>query len=321
MISLDEKMFDPESRVSKRMIEYGKKEKIYILIPSQQKKDLRLSQNVRVFGSGGNKIQQFFQLYTMGKRLIRDQDIKHITVQDPFFTALAGYLIQHGSNASLEIQIHGDFFGSYYKKNILRGLIAKFLIHKAESIRVVSERIRESLLKLKIDQKKIEVKPIDVQLSVHVSQTEAANFKVQFPKFQKYFLSMGRLEKVKNIDFLIDLFFEIVHARHLNYFLCIVGDGSEKQNIQKKIQERGLEKNIYLHAWADPWGFYSSADALLFPSLSEGYGLVAMEASSVGLAIIMNDVGVANFELKPGEKVKIISVQEKEKWIQAIESI
>ena len=122
---------------------------------------------------------------------------------------------------------------------------------------------------------------------------------------------------MKNIIWLIDVFKQTSGQR--NSLLLIVGRGEEEKKIKEKIEALNLEKNIKLQNWTEePYGYLKTADCVLFPSLSEGYGLVPMEAHAVGTPVIMNDVGVANFELKPSEKVKILPINDKESWVEAI---
>jgi glycosyltransferase involved in cell wall biosynthesis len=74
-----------------------------------------------------------------------------------------------------------------------------------------------------------------------------------------------------------------------------------------------------LEKWTDdPFSYVKTADCVLFPSLSEGYGMVAMEAHAAGTPIIMTDVGVANYELPAGPKVIITPLDDRDKFIQAI---
>jgi glycosyltransferase involved in cell wall biosynthesis len=114
---------------------------------------------------------------------------------------------------------------------------------------------------------------------------------------------------------LVDVFEGVVKQK--NHLLLIVGDGVELQKLKAKSNK--LQANVKFETWTnDPISYLKTADCLLFPSRSEGYGLVAMEASAVGTPIIMNSVGVANYELKPSEKVKILPINDKEKWIKAI---
>ena len=117
MISLDKKIFDKNSRVAQRMISYGEKEKLFIIIPDFKKQTLELSENVMVQSTGGKKVYQFYSLKKLGIKIAKENNINLITAQDPFFTGLAGSCIKRKTKKKLEIQLHGDFFSSnYYKK-------------------------------------------------------------------------------------------------------------------------------------------------------------------------------------------------------------
>lgn len=125
------------------------------------------------------------------------------------------------------------------------------------------------------------------------------------------------MDPVKNISWLVDVF-AVVAKKNPEYLLLIVGSGSEEYNIKTRIEILGLEKNIKMESWTDdPISYLKTADCLLFASLSEGYGLVAMEAHAAGTPVIMSDVGVANYELKPGPKVVVVPV-DADKFVQAI---
>ena len=50
----------------------------------------------------------------------------------------------------------------------------------------------------------------------------------------------------------------------------------------------------------------------------QGYGMVPMEANMAGKKVIMSDVGVANYELKPSENVIILPIDYKERFINEI---
>ncbi len=320
MISLDEKIIDQNSSVAQRMIEYGKTEPVFILIPSAKKMELKLSEQVHVFCSGGNKIQQFFRLVYLGKKICKDNVISLITTQDPFFTALAGFFIQKKSKSKLEIQVHGDFFGSdFYSHEFAKQLIGRFILRRVDFVRVVGERIKQSLIQLGIPEQKITVRP--VQQNMHLNASPNFSLREKYPNFQKIFLCMGRMEPVKNGVFLISVFEQVLKSNP-GFVLLFVGEGSKKDEWIQEVQTRNLEKNIIFEPWTNSvLEYMKTADALLFPSLSEGYGLVVMEAASVGLPVIMNDVGVANYELHASEKVKIIPVDEKENWVEAIRNI
>ena len=327
MISLDKKILDPTSAVARRMVEYGKNSELYIVIPNAQKIGLDLSPTVHVYGSGGNsKVSQFLKTCKTARRLVPQFKISSVTTQDPFFTGLLGLRAVHKFKIPLEVQIHGDFFGSNYYRfksgplNHLRWHIGNCVVRHADTIRVVGERIQKSLIeRLKIDPKKITIRSVPIDYIPLQENAVSKSLRATYPGFKKIFVFLGRFDKVKNIPWLIDVFSQVAQ-NNPEMLLLIVGDGVLREKINKKIQNIKLpNKNIRLEPWSViPLAYYVTSDCILFPSLSEGYGLVPMEANALGKPVIMNDVGVANYELKPSDKVTILPINDKEKWIQAI---
>lgn len=323
MISLDKKILDKDSRVAERMIGYGKKDELFIIIPHTEKKTTKLSETVHVQTTGGNKIQQYFRLKKLGKQIIEKEKIELITTQDPFFTGLVGVWLKKKAGVKLEVQLHGDFFGSdYYKKqNRLRYFLGKSIIKKADKLRVVGERAKKGLLDFSIPEEKIEVRPVKINTEFIKNYETRLNLKKGYSDYSKIFLVLGRLESVKNISWIIDLFAEIIKDRP-SYLLLIVGEGSELENLKSKVKNLKLEGNIKFESWTnEPIAYLKGVDCLLFPSLSEGYGMVVIEAYVAGCPVIMNDVGVADYEIEPCEMVKVISTKERNKWIQSIKEV
>ena len=167
---------------------------------------------------------------------------------------------------------------------------------------------------------KIIIKPVDVDFEFIKKYEPHLDLHNLYPR-RKIYLVLGRLDPVKNILWMVELF-EHVSQKNMDVLLLVVGEGSEKRKIENLIKRYNLENNIKIENWTnDPISYLRTADCLLFPSLRESYGLVVMEAQAVGTPIIMSDVGVANYELKASEKVKILPVNDKEKWMKAILSI
>lgn len=320
MISLDKNILNKDSIVARRMVEYGKEDEFFIIIPNREKKVFDLSRSVHVRSTGGNRPLQFFRLIKIGNKLVKNNDIQEITTQDPFYTGLAGWYLCKKFRIKLEVQIHGDFFGDYYKRQWLRLRLAKFILKRADAVRVVGERVKRSLLNLGVAEKKIIVRPIQNNPKLIKKFPSEIDLHNKYPGYEKIFLVLGRLEPVKNILWLIAIFKEVLKQK--NCLLLIVGRGSEENNIRRQIANNGLNSNIKLQDWTeDPYGYLKTADGVLFSSLSESYGLVPVEANIVGTPVIMNDVGVANYELKPGPKVTILPINDREKWVRAILSI
>lgn len=104
-------------------------------------------------------------------------------------------------------------------------------------------------------------------------------------------ISVGRLEKEKGYLDLIDIF-EDVHNYYTNWTLNIVGDGTEKELIQKKVTENGLENNVILHGLKSKQELepiYLNSSIYVMTSYTESFGLVLIEAESYGLPLIAFD--------------------------------
>jgi len=324
MISLDKKILDKDSHVAQRMIEYGKEDELFIIIPSNQKIHLKLSPNVHVHATGGNKITQFIRTVRIGIKLSKEKKIEKVTTQDPFFTGLAGLKIKRVTGVALEVQLHGDFFSSdYYKKNYpLRYKLALYIINQADSLRVVGERIYKSLLELDIKKEKISIQPILIDKEKILKHKVQVDLHKKYSGYNKIFLVLGRLEKVKNIMFVVSIFEQEILKNNKDILLLIVGNGSQEKKLKEEVEITHTTENIKFESWTnDPISYLKTSDCLLFPSFSEGYGLVPVEASVAGCKVIMNDVGLANYELPTSALVNIIPIENHKKWIGEIKKI
>jgi len=128
---------------------------------------------------------------------------------------------------------------------------------------------------------------------------------------------VGRLHYQKNHSFLIDVFQEI-KVRKQNVILCLVGTGELKNTIEIKIKEAGLIDSVkMLGIRSDINELMMMFDVFVFPSLSEGFGNVALEAQAAGLKTIVADT--VPDEIKVTEQVEFISLKEKKAfWAEQI---
>ena len=302
-LSLDGSILDKNSKVSQRIIEYGKLVDGYIIVvPDKAYKEVRLAEKVFVYGSGGgNKILKLLNIYRVAKKLLKRGKFDIITVQDQYYLALIGWFLARKFKIGLELQIHG-----FEKYSGLRKKIAKFVIPKANAIRCVSQRLKKQLVKeFGVEEEKITVAPIHVNLKSKILNLKNKENKEHGLNSKFIFLTVSRLAPVKNISLQIRAMAELI-KKYPNTELWIVGDGAEKSNLKSKISKLKLENNVKLLGWQNnPDEFYSQADAFLLTSNYEGWGMVAVEATIFGLPIIMTDVGCAG-ELIENEKSGLV---------------
>lgn len=104
------------------------------------------------------------------------------------------------------------------------------------------------------------------------------------------FLHIGRFEKQKNHDFLIDIFSEVSKLRE-DAVLLLVGHGSLEKDVFNKIDKLNLSTNVIHVSYTETTEvYYSVADVFLFPSLFEGLPFVLLEVQACGLPCVISDV-------------------------------
>ncbi|MEK7500822.1 MAG: glycosyltransferase, partial [Patescibacteria group bacterium] len=279
------------------------------------------------------KLLYFFDAYRIAKEIIFQLPTTNyqllITCQDPFETGLVGYLLKRKFSLPLQIQIHTDFLSPYFWKesikNKIRVWLAKRLIKQADGIRVVSERIKESVVencKLIIKNSAVAVLPI------FVDTEKIKNAPIKTDLHQKYpsgfiILMASRLTKEKNISMALKAIRRLtLNNTQINaekVLLLVVGDGPESKNLQlislREMSRRGTTHNLQLEnnvkfENAVPFelliSYYKTADLFLLTSNYEGYGRTAVEATAAGLPVLMTDVGVAVGSVVPvGDRVSL----------------
>ncbi len=103
--------------------------------------------------------------------------------------------------------------------------------------------------------------------------------------------SVARLDKVKDHSTLIEAFAKVSSVEK-NCILLIVGDGPERRNIEKKVNDLGLNDRVILTGFTDDVSRYLSAmDLFVQTSTEEGLSMTILEAMAAGLPIMVTPVG------------------------------
>lgn len=303
MISTDKKILEENSEAWRRMIEYGGLvEKLHIIVFSRRKSKAQ-NPNANVFLYPTNSKSKLFYIcdaIKIGREILKNDGQWLITAQDPFETGFAGWRLAKKFKIPWQIQVHTDFLSPYFAKesavNKIRVLLGKFLVKRANSIRVVSERIKKSILencKLAIGNSAIFILPIFVDTGSIKNAPIKADLRKKYPQFDFIILMASRFSKEKNIELAIEAMADIV-KRFPKTGLVIVGDGPEEKNYELRIKNYGLENNVIMENWTnEPASYYKTTDLFLLTSNYEGYGRTLVEAAAAGCKIISSDVGVA----------------------------
>ena len=109
------------------------------------------------------------------------------------------------------------------------------------------------------------------------------------PKESVEFITIARLEKEKNLSFLIQSMKGYQMKNGSSFHLTIVGNGSIREELQTQINELGLSSNITLvgnKSQEEIAELLKKSDLFLFSSKSETQGIVLLEAMSHGVPVV-----------------------------------
>ncbi len=215
-----------------------------------------------------------------------------VSAQDPLEIGwLSWLLVRFTKNAGLHVQVHGDYFSSnaWVGRSLLRRVrrfFAYILIRKVSAVRVVSNRIAQSLERIGIPKDRITILPIRPELEVFL-RTERSVRSV--PPY--VFLYVGRLAPEKNIMRILESFNEL-RKRRDTVELRIIGDGDDRAKIISYIQAHKIENCVTLLPWTEHVEKeMARADVFLLASKHEAYALTLVESLAVGTPVITTDVG------------------------------
>ncbi|MBN8779331.1 MAG: glycosyltransferase family 1 protein [Thiobacillus sp.] len=198
----------------------------------------------------------------------------------------------------LRLPVASDFhtnfhsYSSHYGFGLLRRAIVAYLrkFHNKAAVTLVpTEGIRRELLAHGYENIEIIGRGVDTQL-FHPGRRDAA-LRAQWGvgENETAVLYVGRLAAEKNLSLVFSAF-DAMNQAHPATRLVLVGDGPERAGWQAKRPDAifcGTQVGETLAA------HYASGDVFLFPSLTETWGNVTIEAMASGLAVVAYDCAAA----------------------------
>ncbi len=307
-IGTDRKLFEDGSAVRARMVEYASLfEELHVVVFTrklQNFKTFKLTTNSWVYPTNSwSRWLYIFDAIRLGKLIVKGQRSMVngwvISAQDPFECGLAAARIARRFKLPLHVQIHTDFLSPYFISlsllNRLRVFIASSVLPRANAIRVVSQRIKDSLLQTKNYKLKTvpTVLPIFTELEKFKTAEPVINLQTKYPQWSFIILIAARFSPEKNIGFALAVLKEIL-KKYPKTGMVVVGEGSELPLLKLKTKNYNLQTSVAFEGWQnDIASYYKTANIFLQTSLYEGFGLSLLEALASGLPAVSSDVGIA----------------------------
>lgn len=205
-----------------------------------------------------------------------------VTAQDPFWRGLLGLFFAHRFKARFNVQVHADL----KVQPLYRRFIARFILRRADSVRVVSEALKAQIEELTHGGHPMSTVPIAVlPVFVDVERFELIERK---PDTQPTILWIGRFEDEKDPLFALRVFRQVCE-RGIDAKLIMLGAGSLERRL--RVDAAGLP--VEFPGWQDPVPYLVRVHVVLSTSREESWGASIIEALAAGVPVVAPDVGVA----------------------------
>lgn len=171
----------------------------------------------------------------------------------------------------------------WLKKFGLKSIIYGWSCRKYEKILTVSNSVFDEFIFGKYFKSKLIC--IGNPINVEVIRKKADEF-----VYDKHYdiCVCGRLTQQKNPFGTL----KILSKLSVDFSTVFIGDGELKEEVVDKIKELKLTDKVDLVGFQEnPYPIMKNCKLLLMPSLWEGFGLVAVEALSLGLPVVCSNVG------------------------------
>ncbi len=206
----------------------------------------------------------------------------------------------------LRLPVASDFhtnfhsYSSHYGFGLLRRAIVAYLrkFHNKAAVTLVpTEGVRRELIASGYENLEIIGRGVDTTLFHPGRRDSALRARWGVNDSETVVLYVGRLAAEKNLA-LVFRAFDAMREAHSGMRLVLVGDGPERASWQAKRPDAifcGIQIGESLAA------HYASGDVFLFPSLTETWGNVTIEAMASGLAVVAYDCAAAEEVIRHAE--------------------
>ena len=214
--------------------------------------------------------------------------------------------------------------------------IEREAVRKSAAI-VAASRIELGELRrlYRADPARVAVIPCGVDPKVfHPVRTADAREKLGRDQCERLILFVGRIEQIKGIDVLLRALARLLSSRpdlRSDVCLLVIGgaldpgdDAPETEKVlelRRLVHEHRMEANVSFVGSRDQEElalYYAAADVCAVPSLTESFGLVALESMACGTPVVATKVGGLQEVVKDGESGLLVPAGDYEALAEAM---
>lgn len=279
---------------------------IQLICPRRKERDLsQLSPNVTYHGVKGFPIPRYKEANfgLPSRKLLSDlwneqrPDVIYVATEGPLgWSAVKEANCQ---NIPVTSGFHTNFhsYSQHYNIGFLKNTVTRYLVklHNNTNTTIVpSEDQKQHLLSMGIDNVSLLGRGVDTQLFTPDKRSTALRKEWNVNNTDPVLLYVGRIAAEKNLDLAIRTYF-VLHSMNKRLKFVLVGDGPLTKSLKNNHPEfifAGMQTG------EDLAKHYASGDLFVFPSLTETFGNVILEAMASGLGIITYDYAASHMHIR-----------------------
>jgi glycosyltransferase involved in cell wall biosynthesis len=202
---------------------------------------------------------------------------------------------------------HGHVLRGYFSPIVTLGFrtLERWLASITTKLIAVSPEVRDDLVRLGVaPEEKFAVVRLGIELGERVGGGDDVRGETrrQLGVAPDAFVVgwVGRMTAVKRTDDVL-LAFEKLLERGVDAWLCLVGDGPDRDHLERRAHQLGIARRcLFLGYQDDVAPYYEAIDTLLLPSVNEGTPVSVIESLAAGRPAVATRVGGVPDVLRDG---------------------
>ncbi len=310
--------------------------KVWVITNNVSKEQYQESENLKIIRveptlqySGGlppkflDNIRYVFNAYRKGKDIVKQEKID-IIHSNNFSPALAGSLISYFTRIPHITTIHDIF--SIYDKEFWRKWMNQTNVSQINARLVplfekLMIRFRFDCIHTVSNATKNDIQKIGTKKPIHIIPNSIKDEEQLITELKiNQFVYLGRLVFYKNVEIILKSF-KIVTKEFSDAKLVIAGDGPHKESLQDLVKKLDIKKNVTFAGYVTPEEkkkFLAESNALLFPSIIEGFGLVMLESFQQNRPVLVSDIPPMSEIIENNKTGLVIDPNDEKKWADSI---
>jgi len=162
---------------------------------------------------------------------------------------------------------------------------------------------------------------VDLRRFAYPNMDAAQTMREQWKAHQPIVAIVGRLREEKGHRFLFEAVARLRH-QYPSILLAVAGDGSLRQELEQLAVALGIADHVqFLGFRTDVPEILAAADLFVMPSLSEGLGTAAIEASAAGRPIIASRIGGISDVIRDGRTGWLVEAGDVAELVRAVADV